>query len=338
MDLRFALSSLVALVGAGLMAAVAGRRNHEQDLRGGPKWPEEDVQKALEFARRGMSAYAIAQRIGMSPPTVTKYMRQAGIPVRSTIRWTVADKQKVLELARQGMSAREIARRIGVSPNQALRYIHAAGIQVAGGGSRHHELAEEDKQQVLEFARRGMSVREIVERTGVPQQVVRNHIRAAGIPAHPGGRPQAAASASVEQQILALAREGVSIREISSRVSVPRLHVVRIMRREGVPARGPRGADAARRDNVVEAAALGFKQDEIVRLLDEDPIYVGYVIAQVQRDGLRWNKVQMDAAMADVARGMSVYAAARKHGIPLPTLRYRLLRAAKATPSGPSGG
>lgn len=333
MDLRFALSSLVALVGAGLMAAVAGRRSPEQDLHGKQTWPEEDKQQALVFARRGMSASAIARRIGMTPKTVMRYMRQAGIPVRPRGRW-MADKEKVLELIRQGVSAREISQRIGMSHSQVRNYMHAAGVPVARRPPRV-KLTEETKQQVLEFARRGMVLREIAERTGVSRPVVTGLVRAAGIPVRPRG--SSATTPTPVEQILALAREGVSTHEISNRVRVSRSRVVRIIRREGIPVRGPRGADAARRDNVAEAVALGFKQDEIVRLLDEDPIYVGYVIAQDRRDAPRWTKVQMDAAMAEVARGMSVYAAAWKHGIPEPTLRYRL-RVAKSTPSGPSGG
>lgn len=331
--MRLVLSGLVALTGVGLMTAVAGRRSPEQDLHGKQTWPEEYKQQALEFARRGMSANAIAQRIGMTPKTVMRYMRQAGIPVQPRGRW-MADKEKVLELIRQGASAREISQRIGMSYAQARNYMHAAGVPVARQPPRV-KLTEEAKQQVLEFARRGMALREIAERTGVSRPSVTDLVRAAGIPVRPRG--SSATTPTPVEQLLALAREGVSATEISIRVGVPTPRVLRILRREGIPVRRPRGADAVRRDNVAEAVALGFKQDEIVRLLDEDPIYVGYIIAQDRRDAPRWTKLQMDAAMADVSRGMSVYAAAWKHGIPEPTLRYRL-RVAKSTPSGPSGG
>lgn len=283
MDLRFALSSLVALVGVGVMAAVAGRRSHEQDLRGGERWSEEDVQKVLEFARRGMSASAIAQRIGMAPRTVLIKMRAAGIPARprggsraGVKKWTEADTQQVLKFAREGVPLIEISRRVGMSQAHVEKILVKEHVKVT-----RDTWQPADLQRALQLVADGIPSRDASEATGVPVGAILVRMR--------GGR------------------RGLSSIE--------------------------------RQDAVVEALKLGFTQDEIVQLLDENPLYVANVAARPQRSA---TVLAVRAALADVARGMTPHAAALKHNVSYFVVLHRLRTAssgqAKGAPRAPGGG
>jgi hypothetical protein len=136
------------------------------------------------------------------------------------------------------------------------------------------------------------------------------------------------------QRALQLVADGIPSRDASEATGVPVGAI--LVRMRG----GRRGLSSIeRQDAVVEALKLGFTQDEIVQLLDENPLYVANVAARPQRSA---TVLAVRAALADVARGMTPHAAALKHNVSYFVVLHRLRTAssgqAKGAPRAPGGG
>ena len=95
----------------------------------------EHVAKILELYHRGVKSRHIAQEIGCSVPTVSKYLRMNGIkgrrPLNQIYIVTPEHITRILELHAQGWSQSKISQEVGFSRPTVLKYIEQNKKQLA---------------------------------------------------------------------------------------------------------------------------------------------------------------------------------------------------------------
>lgn len=111
------------------IVSVSGRM---EEFRERPFSPEQLA--ILKEYETGSALHEVASKLGVSDPTVRKWLQRAGITIRHKIpRHSEETKRRAVlagELYRQGKKGREIAEAIGCKrPDEVYRYLQMAGVK-----------------------------------------------------------------------------------------------------------------------------------------------------------------------------------------------------------------
>ena len=125
-EVRAAQDSLITKVATAL-----GYIEGEVERAELPMTTEERRAKVAELRRQGLSAQAIAERLGVAETTVwhdINALEAAGAedPIREARRAARARRARIVELRAQGLSTVEIARQVGLSPGRVRSELYRA--------------------------------------------------------------------------------------------------------------------------------------------------------------------------------------------------------------------
>jgi transposase len=224
-------------------AVVAGRLSGEQLER--------------LYVGQGLSVNAVAARLGVSPATVSRRLRELGIPLRpprrrpsprsapaatempGTVELSLAAALRELYV-RQGLAASEVAVRLGIPATRVRAQLRALGIPVRPGGAagRVGRPGDPLPRVLLErlYVQQGLSVGQVAARLGVDRERVTRRLAAYGIRPHPHGwRGEHGLTHPVLQELYE--RQQLTLRAIAERFGVTHGTVRRALARHGIAPR-----------------------------------------------------------------------------------------------------
>ena len=105
-------------------------QNHDYDRREVQPnvTPPEKIAAIVDLYKKGWSARAVGEKVGVSRVTVLRYIKEADLKVRGARR-PVSDEALIADYAK-GLSMREVGRRNGVSNTTVRNRLAAAGVEI----------------------------------------------------------------------------------------------------------------------------------------------------------------------------------------------------------------
>lgn len=89
-------------------------------------YSEEFKNQALDLMRSGLTAYAVAQQLGMGHATADQWRREAGIPASQRV-YSAEVREEVLALMRRGVSSTDAGKPFGVPASTAQTWWKRSG-------------------------------------------------------------------------------------------------------------------------------------------------------------------------------------------------------------------
>lgn len=150
------------------------------------KYSKAEKQHVVELYKKGIGSTTISAKLGPTPLTILRWVREAGIRVRRISRET---KQRAVKAYVEGRSSTKIADELGISSNAVLVWVREAGHPVRQPGPSTAVLTKEDKGRIVELYELGLSSKIIAGLASTSPQTVLRLVREAGQPVRPkGGR------------------------------------------------------------------------------------------------------------------------------------------------------
>lgn len=146
---------------------------------------------ALRLYKTGMTVREIADTVGISCSTVSRWRQSEGLsrPIRGARRYS--DKTRDLAMAkyREGVNPNEIAEIVGASAATVRWWARTMGVQRSVPLFRGHH-SQEIRRRAVELYAEGHSSRYVAEvlGDGIDQHTVVAWVRAAGLRPRPGAR------------------------------------------------------------------------------------------------------------------------------------------------------
>lgn len=176
-----------------------------------------DIQTVIEMRRNGLPQRVIADKLGVSQVTVSKKLRQAGVP-HFIIRPTKLDEATVVEMRKSGLSLCAIADKLGVSAPTIFNMLKKAGVphMIA----RQHKTAGLDEAMAADLYQSGLTMRVIADKFGVSAMTVLSRLKAAGVPRRYAG-PQKRDNER-KNQARSMKQDGMSYADIGRALGISR--------------------------------------------------------------------------------------------------------------------
>lgn len=142
------------------------------------EYPTEMVEKAYELAQEGYTIYAASQIMGVSYGMVENIAKRHFIdfPKYKNRKLTAEEVEETRRLASEGKTVDEIAKALGISSATVLYRGEKYSIAFKGIKKRHRTTKEE-KSEVIQMAKNGVTCAEISRITGLGYMVVHSTIR-----------------------------------------------------------------------------------------------------------------------------------------------------------------
>lgn len=152
----------------------------------GAAWSAEAVEQMRAGRAQGLRQWQIAEALGVSQTTVSAVMRALGLetgrPANASRRsppLSTVTTELVRGLREEGLSRREIGARLGLTPAQ-VRSATAPAVPKPPSARRPHITPAEDARMAQLYAA-GLTVAAIAAQFGRCEDVVRDHLNAAGV-------------------------------------------------------------------------------------------------------------------------------------------------------------
>ncbi len=132
------------------------------------KTSELDEATVIDLRRSGLSQRAIADKLGVSAPTISNMLKKAGVPrvVARQHKTAEIDEAMVVDLRKSGLPLQAIADKFGVSTHPILKILKTAGVP--------RKVARQKSVKIREQARAmkqdGKSYAEIGRALGISRQ------------------------------------------------------------------------------------------------------------------------------------------------------------------------
>ena len=264
-------------------------------LRPPPRFSNEDL---LDLVRAGLRTGQIAQRFRVAPSAVQarlRRLRQRGLlpPLPPQRRFSDED---LLTLLQAGLRDQDMARKLGVGLNavkKRLQRLRRRGLIP----SQPRRLRRFTDDELLAALRAGLRTGEIAHRFGVTRSAVEFRVRSLrrrGVPLPARPQPAPPNRRVTDEELVAFVREGLSSREIASRLRMRASHVrtrLAAVRRRGLlpPARPSiltRPAREERDRQILALHADGLLPGQIAARLGVTGDVVRTFLYRVRRRGL----------------------------------------------------
>ncbi len=146
---------------------------------------------ALRLYKTGMTVREIADTVGISCSTVSRWRQSEGLsrPIRGARRYSDQTRDLAMAKYREGVNPTEIADLFGVSATTVRWWARTMGVQRSVPLFRgHHD--KETRRRAVELYTEGHSSRYVAEvlGEGIDQHTVVAWVRAAGLRPRPGAR------------------------------------------------------------------------------------------------------------------------------------------------------
>ena len=87
-----------------------------------------EATEIVQLYAKGMSALAVAEKVGRPPRTVTDTLRRHGIEIRRTVPICEEIVSEMVALYEAGLSCAKIAKELGVSRSNVGKQLQQAGV------------------------------------------------------------------------------------------------------------------------------------------------------------------------------------------------------------------
>lgn len=145
-------------------------------------YSEEEAKLIFELHSKGLPIYRIAEEIGVSQPTLSKFCRTHELDTsRSRILRTYSEEEKRLisKLHSKGLPLYKIAEKIGVTQAAFRRYCRRNKLDTSQ--SRLYNLTEDEKTLVLELYHKGLTVNKIKDEVKRGYYKIANYLEEQGL-------------------------------------------------------------------------------------------------------------------------------------------------------------
>lgn len=241
-----------------------------------------------------MSVKEACERVGVSPQSGTKILREAGVKTTARQSTPYATQLELIRLyTEEDIRLEDAAKSVGINKAAASRILRLHGVEIRQGG----RVPRSVEQEMLRlYGDENLSCVEIGETFGFVPDTVRNVLRRHGITVirrggKPGARRHLRTPAEIASEVVRLyTQEFKSRREIAELLPVSRSTVGHILNRVGVRSR-PRSWGNRNRhlppsevEKVVEAIDSGMSvREAAVHLkLTEQTVYYRLSVAGVK--------------------------------------------------------
>lgn len=257
-----------------------------------PQWKKDEVVRL--YTTTFMSVKEACERVGLSPQSGTKILREAGVKTTSRLT-TPYDTQ--LELVRlyteEDIRVSDAAARVGINKAAATRILKLHGVEVRIGGRTPRSI---EREIVHLYVDENLSCVEIAETFGSHPDTVRNVLRRHGITVFrrggkPGAREHLRTSAEIANEVVRLyTEEFKSRRDIAEVLPVSPSTVGYILKRAGIRPRPRSWGNRFRHvppseiEKVIEAVDSGMSVREAAAHLGitEQTVYYRLSVAGVK--------------------------------------------------------
>ncbi len=225
--------------------------------------------------RSGTPTAGIADKFGVTQPTIVRALKRQGVALRSAGRqpgWadTEQNRREMIAAYQGGESIRHLAKRYGCRTQLLIGILNEAGVDRWNVGAR----ARFDDQAIQGFATAylaGETLEQIAQRHDTTHITIRRYLKDAGIPIRPVGAP-AFWTEQRKAEALRLHQTGSTIKDIAKALGCGISTVSRSLNELGIPSpysdrnmrRGPANA-AWRGGRIIDGA--GYVR---VRVTDAD--------------------------------------------------------------------
>ena len=134
-------------------------------------YPQEVRRRAVFLYGSGLSVRAVARRLAVefrksvTPQTVARWMRTAGISRPAGAPRTVCLPAEIARLYREGMTSTQLSTRYSVSPSTVLKRLHEAGVKVRPTNSVFAHMLTKDRLR-KSYVEDGENMKRIADRYG----------------------------------------------------------------------------------------------------------------------------------------------------------------------------
>jgi len=134
--------------------------------------PEKVTDEVLADFAAGVATADLAERCGVTPDTILRYARLAGVQASHQLQQ--AEIEKIVDLYAQGVKIIEIGRRFGIGNQHARRVLDGAGVVIRPRGRR--PMLADRQGEVMGLRSQGWSYARIADRVGVNATTVREYV------------------------------------------------------------------------------------------------------------------------------------------------------------------
>ncbi|MFE6126666.1 helix-turn-helix domain-containing protein [Streptomyces sp. NPDC056437] len=218
---------------------------------------------AIRLYESGLNASQVAKRLGVSPGTVRRHLKERGVTIRDG-RAVAIDDRKVAEVYQAGATLDEISAQFGVGRSVVVHSLARSG--VPRRISADYRRLPVDADHVVALYRQTKSSKRVAVALDIPQRAVLEVLHQRQVRTRKKRRELSSAE---QDKAAALYASGATIRSIGTELAVPDYAVRSAFRRLGID-RSYRGVGTGiRRVRIGERGVyLG------VRVKDDDPCAV----------------------------------------------------------------
>jgi hypothetical protein len=198
-------------------------------------YSDKDKRTAIDLYLNGATLTEAGNSIGASNPTVSAWLKQAGIPTRSISEAKGVNPIKLdeaIKLYEEGKSSTDIAKSTGISATVILRTIKNRGIPIKTQLD-YLGLSPVDKNKAIEMYASGLSSIEISKKLGVVKQTILNWVSSSGLQIRTNAESHGITEDKINQAI-ELYKTGISLKEVGKNIGVDATTVHRWVKEAGI--------------------------------------------------------------------------------------------------------
>lgn len=219
----------------------------------------------LQKYKEGLSTYAVGDIVGVSAFTVSKVLKDNGVPIRSKLRLTCEVRSAIYQDYQNGVNIKELCEKYKFDKSAifgALRFFR--------GKAPQKRIPKEQYSLIAEDYSRGMTSYEVAGRYGISQSVALDIIRKEGV------QPRSIRITEEQKQsIVKLYSEGMSAVKVAKVLNLAHPTVLMVCKEKGV-FRTLSYLNGRQKDEIMRLFRSGKPNKEIAELMN-------VTLVQVQR-------------------------------------------------------